>query len=41
MSSVAIGFVHAIRKRLCKVPHAKSGTFWFAETDSPDSTTIL
>ena len=41
MSSVAWAFVHAIHKRSRKVPHAKSGDFWFPWTDFHDSTTIL
>ena len=41
MSSVAWTFVHAIHKRSRKVPHAKSGDFWFPWTDFHYSTTIL
>ena len=41
MSSTVNVFVHAGRKRSQKVPHAKSGTFRFAWTDSHESTTIL
>jgi hypothetical protein len=40
MSSVAIGFAHAVRKRSQKVPRAKSGAFRFPWTDSHDSSTI-
>ena len=41
MSSAANIFMHALRKRSQKVPHANSGAFWFAWTNSHDSTTIL
>ena len=36
MSSMSISFVHATLKRSQKVPHAKSGTFWFPWMDSHD-----
>ena len=40
MSSAASAFVHATCKHSQKVPHAKSGTFWFPWMDSHDLSAI-